>query len=100
MSRILIAGSVLAALAVGCLRRDVAAEEPTTKISFDTVVPQPAIDKVDLLVMVDNSSSMADKQRILADAVPDLLRGLVQPKCVDKKSRAPTGKLADPLKVE
>lgn len=77
-----------------------AAEEPTTKDSFDTVVPQPAIDKVDLLVMVDNSSSMADKQRILGDAVPDLLRGLVEPKCVDKKTRVPTGTRADPLKPD
>ena len=88
----------LATLA-GCLRRDVAAQDPTTKSSFATVVPQPAIDKVDLLLMVDNSSSMADKQRILADAVPDLLRGLVQPKCVDKTTRLATGTLADPLKA-
>ncbi|MDB4937039.1 MAG: hypothetical protein JWP87_4011 [Labilithrix sp.] len=105
MSRITLAGGLLTSLvavslSAGCLRRDVAAEEPTTKISFDTVVPQPAIDKVDVIVMVDNSSSMADKQRILADAVPDLVRGLVQPKCVDKKTRAPSGTLADPLKAE
>ena len=84
----------LVAVSTGCLRREVSKEEPTTKISFDVVVPQPAIDKVDVLVMVDNSSSMADKQRILADAVPDLVRGLVQPKCVDKKTRMPTGSLA------
>ncbi|HSO31986.1 MAG TPA: hypothetical protein VLT33_05705 [Labilithrix sp.] len=92
-------GSIVVAALAGCLRRDVAAEEPTTKSSFATVVPQPAIDKVDLLIMVDNSSSMADKQRILADAVPDLLRGLVQPKCVDKTTRVPSGTLADPLKA-
>ena len=93
----------LASLAVadaGCLRRDVAAEEPTTKDSFATVVPQSAIDKVDVVVMVDNSSSMADKQRILADAVPDLIRGLVQPRCVDRKTRMPTSNVADPLKPE
>jgi hypothetical protein len=105
MSRIILAGGLLTSalalsLSAGCLRRDVAADDPTTKISFDTVVPQPAIDKVDVIVMVDNSSSMADKQRILADAVPDLVRGLVQPKCVDKKTRAPSGKLADPLQPE
>ena len=100
-SRINLAAAVaVLTLAAGCLRRDVAAGEPTTKISFDTVLPQPAIDKVDLLVMVDNSSSMADKQRILADAVPDLLRGLVQPKCVKKKTRIPTGAVADPLKPD
>ena len=104
MTRITLAqtliGSIVTFTALaGCLRRDVAAQDPTTKSSFATVVPQPAIDKVDLLLMVDNSSSMADKQRILADAVPDLLRGLVQPKCVDKQSRMPTGQLADPLRV-
>jgi hypothetical protein len=101
MARSILAGGLLAlALSSSCLRRDVASEEPTTKISFDTVVSQPAIDKVDLLVMVDNSSSMADKQRILADALPDLVRGLVQPKCVDKRTRVPTGSLADPLKPD
>ena len=105
MSRITLAGGLCTSLALasvlaGCLRRDVAAEEPTTKISFANVVPQPAIDKVDVIVMVDNSSSMADKQRILADAIPDLVRGLVQPRCVDKKTRARTADVADPLKPE
>jgi hypothetical protein len=105
MSRITLAAGLVTSLVVacsvgGCLRRDVAAEEPTTKISFSTVVSQPAIDKVDVIVMVDNSSSMADKQRILADAVPDLVRGLVQPRCVDKKTRAKTNDLSDPLKPE
>jgi hypothetical protein len=41
------------------------------------------VDKVDLLFMIDNSASMADKQAILADAVPQLLDGLVNPGCVD-----------------
>lgn len=108
MPRITLARGLVTSLAfatvvgglAGCLRRDVAAEEPTTKISFANVVPQPAIDKVDVIVMVDNSSSMADKQRILADAVPDLLRGLVQPRCVDKKTRVRTSDVADPLKPE
>ena len=105
MSRITLAGGLITSLVLtcslaGCLRRDVAAEEPTTKISFANVVPQPAIDKVDVIVMVDNSSSMADKQRILADAIPDLVRGLVQPRCVDKKTRMRTSDVADPLKPE
>jgi len=83
-----------------CIRRPVSEQQPTTKISFATVVPQPAIEKIDLLVMVDNSASMADKQRILADAVPDLVEGLVRPKCVDKKTREPTGTLSEPTKPE
>lgn len=101
-TRALVTTLVVSACVVmpACLRRPVSNVEPTTKISFETVVPQPAIEKIDLLVMVDNSGSMADKQRILADAVPDLVKGLVLPKCVDKKTRAPTGVLSDPTKPD
>ena len=45
--------------------------------------PLMSADKVDLLLMVDNSRSMADKQLILALAIPDLVKGLVNPSCVD-----------------
>ena len=44
---------------------------------------QKAVDKIDVLLMIDNSRSMADKQLILAAAVPDLVGALVNPKCVD-----------------
>lgn len=40
-------------------------------------------DKVDLLLMVDNSSSMTDKQQRLLRAVPALVGRLVAPNCVD-----------------
>lgn len=93
---IFLGASALAA----CISRPLSSEEPTTKLLFETVVPQPAIDKIDLLLMVDNSYSMADKQRILADALPDLLKGVVQPKCVDKVTRADTGVLSDPTKPD
>jgi hypothetical protein len=89
-----------ACISLGCLRRPVAKEDPTTKISFETVVAQPAIEKIDLLLMVDNSASMADKQRILADAVPDIVDGLVRPRCVDKKTRQSTGVRAEPTKPD
>jgi len=39
--------------------------------------------KIDLLFMIDNSSSMADKQNILADAVPNLVDQLIEPRCID-----------------
>jgi hypothetical protein len=42
--------------------------------------------QLDLLLVVDDSASMSDKQEILAFAVPDLVEGLVNPSCVD-----PTG---------
>src|SRR5688572_26465045 len=86
--------------APGCIKRDVSADEPTTKISYETVVSQPAIDKIDLLFVIDDSSSMGDKQEILADALPDLVRGIVEPKCVDEITRAPTGTVADPTKPD
>jgi len=41
------------------------------------------VDKVDLVLSIDNSRSMADKQQILALAVPDLVSSLVNPACVD-----------------
>ncbi len=40
------------------------------------------IERLDLLLMIDNSGSMGDKQRILRVAVPDLVERLLNPKCV------------------
>jgi hypothetical protein len=45
-----------------------------------TVQGPPA---VDVLLMVDNSISMADKQQVLAASIPRLIDRLVQPNCVD-----------------
>ncbi len=42
-----------------------------------------AITGIDLLLMIDNSPSMGDKQAVLAAAVPQLLGQLVAPNCVD-----------------
>ena len=42
-----------------------------------------SIDQIDLLLMIDNSRSMADKQQILSFAVPDLVRSLLNPKCLE-----------------
>src|SRR5579883_378024 len=42
-----------------------------------------AVSKIDLLFMIDNSSTMSDKQSLLAQAVPDMMARLVTPNCVD-----------------
>jgi hypothetical protein len=55
--------------------------------------PQRAT-KVDLLFMIANSSTMADRQALLADAVPDLVGRLVNPRCLDGSGQ-PTGQSAD-----
>jgi putative heme-binding domain-containing protein len=39
-------------------------------------------DKLDLLFVIDNSASMAQKQKLLADALPDLVSRFVDPLCV------------------
>jgi hypothetical protein len=54
------------------------------------VLPSDAFRKIDLLFVIDNSISMADKQRLFADAVPVLLKRLVTPLCVDADGN-PTG---------
>ena len=45
--------------------------------------PLPKADKIDLLLVVDNSRSMADKQEILALVTADLVQSVTNPPCVD-----------------
>src|SRR5437879_6297840 len=71
------------AVGSGCLTRKVSGEPPTTKITYNTVVRQSAIDKIDLLFAIDNSSSMGDKQKLFSEAVPDLIQRLLTPNCLD-----------------
>jgi hypothetical protein len=49
------------------------------------------INKVDLLFDIDNSTSMADKQDYLEQAVPDLVGRLVQPYCITRTASATPG---------
>jgi hypothetical protein len=70
-------------LVAGCLTRPVEPQPPTTKTNFTSKVKQQAIDKIDLLLAIDNSASMGDKQKFLARAVPNLVDRLVTPNCVD-----------------
>lgn len=45
--------------------------------------PLAKADKVDILLDIDNSRSMADKQQVLALALSDLVQALVNPPCLD-----------------
>jgi hypothetical protein len=51
-------------------------------------LPQARPRPLDLLFMIDNSISMADKQKLFAEAVPALLQGLLDPSCVDESGQA------------
>lgn len=72
------------ALAVGCLERPVEPIQPNTSNVFVDYIPNSQIDKIDLLFVVDNSVSMADKQAILEKAVPRMVQRLVNPNCVNQ----------------
>lgn len=73
---------LICAASAACLTRPVAMSEPTTKSTFTEARKQQAVDKIDLLLAIDNSASMKDKQAFLAAAVPKLVERLVTPNCV------------------
>lgn len=85
--RIGLAGTALLAgaggLTAGCLDRPVTPATPRTSNVYIDQIRQTAVDKIDLLFMIDNSISMADKQAILSDAVPVLVQRLVSPSCIN-----------------
>ena len=59
-----------------------AAPEP-----FITPAKGKRVSKIDVLFMIDNSSSMADKHEVLSSAVPELVERLIDPKCVDPRGK-------------
>jgi len=75
----------------GCLDRPIEPIEPRTTSTVVERLTQSSVDKIDLLLAIDNSRSMADKQQILSAAVPDLVRGLVNPLCIDPKTQSAAG---------
>ena len=85
--------AVVGVFGAGCLNRPVKAGEPVTKTNFTARVTQTAVDKLDVLLAIDNSASMGDKQDLLKQAVPDLIKLLVSPNCLDASGR-PTGTTA------
>ena len=87
----LVALGALGLIAPACLDRPVAPQQPSTSKLSTQLYKNQKVDKIDLLIMIDNSASMADKQKILAAAVPDLVGRLTNPVCVDRETRAQTG---------
>lgn len=49
----------------------------------DTIVPPQSIDALDLLLVVDSSGSMSDKQAFLAGSIRPFLERIRSPRCVD-----------------
>ncbi len=85
-----------AASASGCLNRPIDRLDTRTTSTIVEPLPQSRVERIDILLAIDNSISMGDKQEILAAAVPDLVNRLITPDCVDPLTEAPTGQKADP----
>lgn len=79
-----IASAFLVAGLSACLSRDVATVQPLLRHSVVAAQEDTVIRKIDLLFAVDDSGSMGDKQEFLRQAVPVLLKRLVQPNCVNE----------------
>ncbi len=81
--RLTLGALTLGAIAAGaCMQRPVADVQPETTSVTITEIKSGAVDKIDLLFVIDNSASMEDKQKVLAAAVPNLVTRLVTPRCV------------------
>lgn len=81
-----VGGSILL-LCAGCNEVAVGGDDPPEDVPDDPPVaeaPQAIVaEKVDLLFVVDNSISMADKQAILAPSALKLVHDLANPPCLD-----------------
>ncbi len=85
------------AAAPGCLDRPIEPVEPRTTTTIVERLTQSSVDKIDLLLVIDNSRSMADKQEILSLAVPDLVNELLNPRCLNEDGTPAQQQPADPL---
>ena len=68
-----------AALSCACSDLRTVRDTPETARYFtdDVYIPRPV--QVDVLLVVDDSASMADEQQLMAGAIPDLVRNLLAP---------------------
>ncbi|MBI2393671.1 MAG: hypothetical protein HYV09_29115 [Deltaproteobacteria bacterium] len=74
-----LAFTVVPAVAFGCLDRPVVHIEPSSNSVSVQRLRATRIEKVDLLLVVDSSSSMRDKQSELGRRIPELIAGLTTP---------------------
>jgi hypothetical protein len=65
------------------------APDAGTLNSFSARIFAPTATRLDLLFVIDNSISMADKQQILELAVPQLVNRFIDPICVDRSTDPP-----------
>ncbi len=84
-----VAATGLLALALGataCSDRELFEEGSLRLYEVKTMVSVSSNDRLDLLFVLDNSLGMADKHRLLAEALPDFFARLLAVSCEDPES--------------
>lgn len=56
-------------------------------------------ERIDLLLAIDNSGGMGDKQQILALTIPEIVNGLTNPPCIDPTEKLPNVQPKTPTDV-
>jgi hypothetical protein len=69
----------LGLVGMGCIDRPVTIVRPATQQGVAVEVPNEAVDKVDLLLEVDNSNSMRENQEHIAEQLGSLINTLTNP---------------------
>ncbi len=78
---VLALGALVGAAFVGCIDRPVKAVTSVTQSGFVRTIQNEGIDKVDLLLMVDNSNSMRDNQSNIMTQFSRMIQTLTSPPC-------------------
>ena len=80
--KMILGGALVAVGASACTETNPSVSHEGWGIFVEPLV-NAAVDKIDILFVIDNSGSMADKQVVLKQALPRLLDRLVAPWCED-----------------
>ncbi len=96
----LVVGALLGAVFVGCIDRPVKQVTSVTQSGVSETVANEGIDKVDLLLMVDNSNSMRENQTNIMSQFQTMIQTLTSPPCVSPTNMTPhTCVAGDPTEV-
>jgi hypothetical protein len=96
----LTAVAALGAVAIGCIDRPVAKVETRTQSGVSEEVRNEAIDKVDLLLEVDNSGSMRENQANIMQQFGLMINTLTNPPCRSRSNPAAPPHTCDPNNMD
>jgi hypothetical protein len=94
-SALALTAGVTTLAAQGCLDRPVVEIKPGGSGLFIKKLRVTNVDKVDLLLMIDNSASMADKFTELGKRMPELIKALADPDIDPVTNQPKTTRVAD-----